>query len=68
MTCEKHGALYYYSPKITREEYRRAQAGRLVEQLFDGSPAALAASLFEGAALSEKDIQELREIIEGGRT
>ncbi len=67
VTCEKRGALYYYLPSVTREEYRRAQAGRLVEQLFDGSPAALAASLFENTTLSDADVKELRAIIEGSQ-
>lgn len=65
VVCERRGAQYYYSPAITCEEYRHAQAGRLVEQLFGGSVTALAASLFENAALSDEDVKELRAIIEG---
>ena len=68
VTCEKRGALYYYAPAVSCEEYRRFQTGRLVEQLFGGSPTALAASLFENVTLSDADVEQLRAIIEGSRT
>jgi len=64
VTCEKRGAQYYYTPVLTAEEYRRAQTGALVHSLFHGSVTALAATLFEDTTLSEKDIRELREILE----
>ena len=68
VTCEKRGTLYYYTAAVSGEEYRRQQTGRLVEQLFGGSPTALAASLFENVTLSDADVEQLRAIIEGSRT
>lgn len=64
VTAEKRGTLYYYTPVLSAEEYRRAQTGALVHSLFGGSVTALAASLFEDTALSEEDVRELRAILE----
>ena len=61
---EKRGNMYYYTPLISKRDYRRAQTRSLIRSLYDGSAKELAASLFEEETLSEEDIRELRAIFD----
>ena len=64
--CVAKGAIRRQEPNflchalITREEVRSAEAGALVEKLFDGSPELLFASLLGGRALTKEQIDRLR--------
>ena len=60
---EKRG-VYYYSPKITREEYGSAEARRLAEKVYGGGLTKLVASFVEGGDFSDSEIDELREILD----
>lgn len=59
---EKKGNMYYYSPLITRKEYRRSQTRSLIKSLYDGSVKDFAAALFEEDTFSENEIKDLRVI------
>ena len=59
---EKKGNMYYYSPIITRKEYRRSQTRSLIKSLYDGSVKDFAAALFEEDTFSENEIKDLRAI------
>ena len=60
---EKRG-VYYYSPRITREEYGSAEARRLAEKVYGGGLTKLVASFVEGGDFSDSEIDELREILD----
>ena len=62
IVSEKQGNTYYYSPIISRKEYRRSQTKNLIKSLYDGSVKDFAAALFEEETLSESDIEELKAI------
>ena len=62
LMTERQGKALYYTPLISAAEYRRSQVGSLVKNLFDGSARNLVAALFEEKSLSDKDIEELKEI------
>lgn len=64
LTYEKQGKLYYYTPLISRSEYRKAQTKNLIKSLYNGSVKEFAVSLFENETLSDNDIKELKEIFE----
>lgn len=59
VVCEKKGNSYFYSPLITKSEYRRAQTQNLIASLYEGSVKDLAVSLFSEQTLSEEDVREL---------
>ncbi len=59
---EKRGNMYYYSPLISRKDYRRSQTRGLIKSLYDGSVKDFAAALFEEDTLSENEIKDLRAI------
>ena len=52
--------VYYYTPCIGREEYVREETKNFVDEFFKGSSRNLAAALVNSKALTEEDIQELR--------
>lgn len=64
LSAEKQGKLYYYTPLITENEYRKSQTKNLIKTLYNGSVRDFAVSFFEEQKLSDKDIQELKAIFE----
>ncbi|MEE0944524.1 MAG: BlaI/MecI/CopY family transcriptional regulator [Clostridia bacterium] len=64
LSATKRGKLYYYTPLITEKEYKRLQTKNLIKTLYNGSVRDFAVSFFEEQKLNEKEIEELRAIIE----
>lgn len=52
--------VYYYVPLIRREEYIREETKNFVEKFFKGKSRNLAAALVDSEALTQEDIEELR--------
>lgn len=64
LSAEKKGKLYFYTPLISRKEYRKNQTKNLIKSLYDGSIREFAVSLFEEERLTESDIKELKALFE----
>ena len=66
--CEKGAVtqekrkVFYYSPRISEEEYNAWAAKDLVNRLFKGSARNLVAALVKSDGLTEEDIGELRQM------
>ena len=66
--CEKDAVaqekrkVFYYSPRITEEEYNAWAAKDLVNRLFKGSARNLVAALVRSDGLTEEDLGELRRM------
>lgn len=58
---EQRGRARYYRPALTKAEYDGAKAKTLLDTLFSGSLQSFVAALYDGDALSEKDIAEMKE-------
>ncbi|MCH5193530.1 MAG: BlaI/MecI/CopY family transcriptional regulator [Oscillospiraceae bacterium] len=61
---EQRGRARYYSPALTKAEYEGAKAKTLLDTLFKGSLQSFVAALYDGDALSEQDIAEMKEWVE----
>lgn len=61
---EQRGRTRYYSPALTKSEYEGAKAKTLLDTLFKGSLRSFVAALYDGDALSEQDIAEMKEWVE----
>lgn len=59
----KQGNAYLFAPAITRKEVSGGMLGDIVNRVFDGSPTALMASLFDTSDVDSDEIQELRRLI-----
>jgi len=53
-----------YNPNITQAEYVKSQEQSFINKLFDGSAKKLVASLWQSGQLDDKDISELKSLLE----
>ena len=60
----KDGRRFFYEPLITREEVVSSEAEGLLKRFFDGRMQHLVAHFADQKKLSNKDIQEMEEILE----
>lgn len=58
--------VYYYKALITEDEYNQHITKDLIDRLYNGSAKNLVASLIDNKKLSEKDIEELRNMFKVG--
>ncbi len=52
-----------YTPAISKKDYDQLLAGRLLNQLFDGSLTTFVSALSGGNGLSDEDAKELRKLL-----
>ena len=53
-----------WAAAVSRQKTERGMVRRMVEHVFDGSAERLAAHLVEGGALSDKQLAELKSLID----
>ena len=58
LKVRKEGKINYYSPAITKDEYKSYQANGFVEDMYDGSVKSLVASLYNNKKIDEDVIRE----------
>ena len=71
---EEHGLRYVYSPTVSGKAVRQSALRHVIDTFFDGSTAAVVASLIglEGSKLSKDELQRIAKLVdkaqkEGGR-
>jgi BlaI family penicillinase repressor len=64
VAADKEGRRLFYRPLIEREKWLHAEGRGLVDRLFDGHVATLVAHFADRQDLSDKDIAELKRLIE----
>ena len=62
---QKKQGVYYYSPKISRQEYGAEATRNLINKLYRGSAKSLVAALVSDAGLTVEDVAELRTLLNG---
>lgn len=60
----KVGRGHVYLPKLAKEEYETTTLKNLVENVFEGTPSTLVRRLVETVGLTEKDLAELRSLLD----
>ena len=63
LKVRKEKRVNYYSPKISKDEYKSYQANGFIEDMYDGSIKSLVASLYNNKRIDEKDLTELKDWI-----
>jgi predicted transcriptional regulator len=58
-----YGKTYEYFPAITKAEYTKTTFSKMFSSYFDSSPASLLSFMVKEDQLSEKDIEELKALI-----
>ncbi|MBV2208828.1 MAG: BlaI/MecI/CopY family transcriptional regulator [Thermomonas sp.] len=64
ITALKEGRRYLYSPVLRREDWVLKESSGLLDRLFDGRVAPLVAHFSQHQKLSQKDIAELRKLLQ----
>lgn len=64
LSCVKEGKVNRYAPLVSREEYQEREGRSVLEKLYGSSLKRFAAALYDGGALTEADLDELREYLE----
>ena len=64
LKVRKKKRLNYYSPAISKDEYKSYQADGFIEDMYNGSVKSLIASLYKNKKY-EEDIKELKDWIRG---
>lgn len=62
--ARKQGRRYLYSPVLARDQWLLQESSGLVDRLFGGRVAPLVAHFSRHRKLSERDVQELRKLLE----
>jgi BlaI family penicillinase repressor len=58
-----YGKTYEYFPAISKEAYTKTTFSKMFNSYFDSSPASLLSFMVKEEKLSEKDIEELKALI-----
>ena len=62
--AEKDGRRFIYSPTLTREEWLSQESESLLNRLYGGRVAPLVAHFSRHRKLSERDIRELKRLVQ----
>jgi len=58
-----YGKTYEYFPAISKDEYTKTTFSKMLSGYFDSSPASLLSFMVKEEKLSEKDIEEIKKLI-----
>ena len=67
LKVRKKKRFNYYSPAISKDEYKSYQADGFIEDMYNGSVKSLIASLYNNKKIDEEDIKELKDWMRGVR-
>lgn len=67
LKMKKKGRLKFYEPLITQEEYLSRETKTFMEQFYSNSYKKLIASLVENQTITEKDIDDIIQIIKDAK-
>lgn len=65
LNVRKEKRVNYYSPKISKDEYKSYQANGFIKDMYGGNIKSLVASLYDNKKIDEKDLRELKDWIRG---
>jgi predicted transcriptional regulator len=64
LTRRRQGHMFLFAPRITEETVSRLVLDDVVDRVFDGSAATVVLKLCEAEDIDEKDLKELRRLID----
>lgn len=64
LSCEKQGRSNRYRPLVSEREYKAAESRGILDRLFGSSFKGLLAALYDGKAIKEQDLEELRSYLD----
>lgn len=69
LKTRKEGRGHIYIPQLAKSEYEAKTVKQVVDRVFEGTPVNLVRQLLDSVPLNDKDLEELRQLINqaGGR-
>ncbi len=64
LKTRKEGRGHIYTPQLKKNDFEAKTVKHVVERVFDGTPVALVRQLLDSVKLDEKDLKELRKLID----
>ena len=64
LTCEKRGKVNRYTALVSKEDYQTREGKTVLEKLYGSSLRRFTAALYDGGALSQDDLDELRDFLD----
>jgi predicted transcriptional regulator len=64
LKTRKEGRGHIYIPVLKKSDYEAKTVKLVVERVFEGTPVALVRQLLDSVKLDEKDLDELRRMID----
>jgi len=62
----KEGKTHIYSPLLQKSVYEQKTLNHVISNVFDGAPTSLVKRLIEDSKISEKEMQEIKDLISKG--
>ncbi len=63
LKTRKEGRGHIYTPLLKKNDFEAKTVRHVVERVFDGTPVALVRQLLDSVNLDEKDLKELKDLI-----
>ena len=64
VSCEKRGKTNYYTPQVRQADYLAFESGAVLNKVFGSSLKSFVASLAQGGALRDGELDELQQYLE----
>lgn len=64
LASEKRGRVNYYRPLISERDYKAAEGRGVLDRLYGGSFRGMAAALYDGHAIGEAELRDLRQFLD----
>lgn len=65
LACIKQGKVNRYTALVSKEDYQAREGRSVLDKLYSSSLKRFTAALYDGGALSRKDLDELRDFLNG---
>ena len=64
LSCQKRGKSNWYHPLVSEKDYKAAERRGLIDRLYGGSFTGMVASLYDGRAIGDSDLEQLRKYLD----
>ena len=64
LKTRKEGRGHIYTPQLKKSEYEARAVRHVVDRVFEGTPVALVRQLLDSVKLNDKDLKDLKSLIE----
>ena len=64
LSCQKRGKSNWYHPLVSEKDYKAAEGRGLIDRLYGSSFTGMVAALYDGQAIGDSDLEQLRKYLD----